>query len=74
MRTFMARFVRPDGQRGVLYVLSTSPSAAVLEVMQQQGPVSQITVTPRRRAALLVQRPWPLLPPPLAPGGTGSKE
>jgi len=61
VRTFMARFVRPDGQRGVMYVLSSSPCAAVLEVMNKHASVSQVSVTPQRRAALLVPRPW--LPP-----------
>lgn len=69
MQTFMARFVRPNGDRGVIYVLAASAGLAVLDVLKQQAPVQQVSVTPRRRAALLVPQPW------LAgePRGTGER-
>ena len=62
MQTFMAKFVRPDGQKGVIYVLAASAGLAVLDVVRRQAPVSQVDVRPRRRAALLVQDPFPLPP------------
>ena len=58
MQTFMARFVRPNGDRGVIYVLSASAGEAVIDVLHRQGPLSQVDVTPRRRAALLLPHPW----------------
>jgi len=57
MQTFMARFVRPNGDRGVLYVLSSCAGLAVLDVMRQRGPMAQVNVTPRRCAALLASHP-----------------
>lgn len=57
MQTFMARFVRPNGDRGVIYVLAASAGLAVLDVLKRHEAVQQVTVTPRRRAALLVPRP-----------------
>ncbi|NRF68493.1 hypothetical protein HLB44_15975 [Aquincola sp. S2] len=58
MQTFMARFVRPNGERGVIYVVAASAAVAMLDVMRKQGPVNDLEVEPRRLAALLV--------PPLA--------
>jgi hypothetical protein len=58
MQTFIARFVRPNGDRGELFVFAASAGLAVLDVMHQQGPVSQVSVTPRRCAALLTAQPW----------------
>ena len=54
MQTFMARFVRPNGDRGVMFVMAASAALALLDVVSQQSPVSNVTVAPRRRAALLV--------------------
>jgi len=58
MQTFKARFVRPNGECGELYVFAASAGLAVLDVMHQQAPVSQVSVTPRRCAALLAPQPW----------------
>lgn len=58
MQTFMARFVRPNGDHGVIYVLAASAALAVVDVMQHLGPLAHVSVRPRRRAALLT----PLLP------------
>ena len=68
MQTFMARFVRPNGDRGVIYVLAASAGLAVLDVLQRHEAVQQVSVTPRRRAALLVPRPLA----GAAPRGDGS--
>lgn len=57
MHTFMARFVRPNGDRGVIFVMAASAALALLDVVEQQRPVSTVTVAPRRRAALLVAKP-----------------
>ncbi|NRF68481.1 hypothetical protein HLB44_15915 [Aquincola sp. S2] len=37
MQTFMARFVRPNGERGVIYVVAASAAVAMLDVMRKQG-------------------------------------
>lgn len=60
MQTFMARFIRLNGDQGVVYILAVSAGTALVDVLKAQGPVAQISVTPRRRAALLM--PWPRLP------------
>ena len=65
MQTFMARFVRPSGERGVIYVVAASAALAMLEVMHKQGPVSNLDVVPKRKAALLV--------PPLAAANLGDR-
>lgn len=57
MQTFMARFVRPNGERGVMFVMAASAALALLEVVDSESPVSDVTVAPRRRAALLVAKP-----------------
>lgn len=56
MQTFKAHFTRPDGKRGVIYVIAASAALAMLDVLQQEGPLASMNVTPRRRAALLVRR------------------
>jgi hypothetical protein len=58
VKTFMARFTRPNGDQGVIYVLAASAGLAVLDVLKRQAPVDQVNVTPTRRAALLMPSPW----------------
>jgi len=58
MQTFVARFVRPNGDRGMIYVLASSAGLAVLDVMHHQGPLQRVSVTPRRCPALLTPHPW----------------
>jgi hypothetical protein len=60
VQTFMARFVRPNGDRGVMYVLAVSAGTALVDVLKGHGPVAQVSVEPKRCAALLT--PWPRLP------------
>ena len=57
MNTFMARFTRPNGEQGVIHVMAESTALAMLEVMRRLGPLSNIDVKARRRAALLVNKP-----------------
>ena len=57
MQTFKAQYVRPNGERGVIYVLAASAVLAMLDVMQQTGPLASVNVVPKRRAALLVHTP-----------------
>ncbi len=57
MPTFMARFVKPNGERGVIYVMAMSAALAMVDVMKREGPLSGIEVKARRRAALLITKP-----------------
>ena len=58
MQTFMARFVRRNGDQGVIYVLAASAGLALIDVMAHLGPMAHVSVRPKRRAALLI----PVLP------------
>jgi hypothetical protein len=62
MKTFMARFVRPNGDRCVLYVLASSAGQAVQDVMRIQGPVLHVNVVPHQLAALFCAKPLPKPP------------
>jgi hypothetical protein len=54
MQTFVANFVRPSGEQGVLYILAASSAQALVEVVDRVGPLRKANVYPRHRAALLV--------------------
>ncbi|WP_301256669.1 hypothetical protein [Eleftheria terrae] len=53
----MARFVRPSGERGVVHLMASSSIVAMLDVLERQGPLSMVSVSPQRVAALLAAGP-----------------
>ena len=53
MQSFVAQFVRPTGEPGVLHLEAGNSLAATLEVFITQGQVQLLSVQPQRRAALL---------------------
>lgn len=57
MQTFVAQFVRPTGEPGVLQLTAGNSLAATLEVFITQGHVQLLSVQKQRRAALLMAPP-----------------
>ncbi len=53
MQTFVAQFIRPNGESGVLHLVADSSLDAMLEVFITEGQVRSLTLQPQRRAALL---------------------
>jgi len=73
MQTFVAQFVRPTGEQGMVRLTAANSLGALLEVFITQGEVSMLSVQPQRRAALLTApsaRPAHARSNPSCPSGT----
>jgi hypothetical protein len=52
MPTYIARFVRRGGESGTLCVMSSTPLAALLHLVQRHGPLRLLSLDPCKRPAL----------------------
>ena len=67
MQTFVAQFIRPNGESGVLHLVADSSLDAMLEVFITEGQVQRLNLQPQRRAALLQAPAGTALPVPCKP-------